>query len=397
MPDLKDTILDNVLCYISSARNTLTHENVIKNAMAFYKREIIIKSKEVISNLAGVRPANRKACKSHSNPASADLEDIMSIFDKQNDGSLVLPDFVSSGYMSMPPSAEFESLASVMCSMRDEVAALRFHLEEVQKTSEKDLKALDNVGCIFQDVSEIKKLLMDLNVKTGERMTRYTPTVPENLEPSPSLPSVQTGEDNVDTIVNDNQNNNTAQRSFSAAVQSHVTTNQTSNATNSSNSGPWIEVNNRQRNRQNRTSNSQRNSPNVQGANFSNNVQHAPRNTGRAARSGGRQTTRRGNISGTRTTAAGLSTVPRILDVFLGGCSLDTDSNDIIEYCKAGNIEPRKCESLPSRSEWYKCFKISVLAQDREKLLESDFWPSGSFVGKYYKPKSANGLDNYNL
>ena len=65
-------------------------------------------------------------------------------------------------YVSLPPSSGYESLASLICSLRDEISALRIEVSEVRKPNENDMKALDNVGCIIQDVAVIKLLIQNL-------------------------------------------------------------------------------------------------------------------------------------------------------------------------------------------------------------------------------------------
>ena len=153
--ELKDTVLDNVLSFMSTASDTLTRDQIITHAFGFYKSPAILKAKEIIYKLVNKKSTRRNACTSHPEPLAADLEEIMCIFDKKEAGEISLPNFVASGYLSMPPSIGFESLAPVLCSYRDETTALRLQLEEIKKSAEKDLKALDNVGCIFQDVAEI--------------------------------------------------------------------------------------------------------------------------------------------------------------------------------------------------------------------------------------------------
>ena len=79
-----------------------------------------------------------------------------------------------------------------------------------------------------------------------------------------------------------------------------------------------------------------------------------------------------------------------MLDVFVGGCSLESTELSISDYATNKGVHFIKCASLPSRSEWFKCFKISVIPANRDKLLEANFWPEGIVVGKYFRPRSAN-------
>lgn len=103
------------------------------------------------------------------------------------------------------------------------------------------------------------------------------------------------------------------------------------------------------------------------------------------------QNFQRRNISGTKQgSTSRLTGVERVYDLFLGGCKLDTTPDDVVDYCKFSDIDVKKCEQLSSKSEWYSCFKLSVLYDDREKLLIAEFWPKGSFVRRFFKPRQSS-------
>ena len=87
--------------------------------------------------------------------------------------------------------------------------------------------------------------------------------------------------------------------------------------------------------------------------------------------------------------ANGFQSAIRVLDVFVGGCGLESDADQIKSYCVSLGVDVKSCVHLDSRSEWSKSFKISVNLPDRDKLLDPTFWPSGVFVRKFYKPRSA--------
>ena len=383
MPDLTNSILENVLSYIQSAKSAIPRDQILLNALAYYKPELIMKAKEIIYKLVDEVPPKRKKCIAHPNPSSADLEDILSIFERQEGGKLTLPSFVAFGYASMPPSAGFESFASVMCSFRDEVAALRLQVEGVKKASEMDLKALENVGSIIQDVSELKMLVHDIPSKVEVIYSQSSSNVipnqniesdvifpPDQITPNPSTTSkAQTKTTGLPSYANALRVNNTD----SAVVKNTNSSSQPNDV--------WHTVTNgrRRRSRSFHNSNSRSASQLRRGDPPNNNV-NKNRRIG----------TRRNNISGKRSSDAGLQTAPRILDVFLCGCGLNTTETNIMEYCKKYDVPPIKCDSLESKSDHHKCYKISVSAEYRDKLLDAEFWPRGIFVGKFYKPKLSN-------
>ena len=77
------------------------------------------------------------------------------------------------------------------------------------------------------------------------------------------------------------------------------------------------------------------------------------------------------------------------MDIFVGGCDKNSNEDGIKRHCATLGIQSIKIEQLTTRSEWYKAYKISMKATDREKLMLPDSWPQGIFVRKYFKPRIA--------
>ena len=395
MPVLEDTVLDNLLSYILSARDSLSGNQIVVNALAFYKSDIILKSKDVIFGFSGERPPKRKSYAAHPNPSTADLEDILTVFEKSEAGKFNLPNFVSHGYNSMPPSDGFDSLAAVLCSLRDEVAALRFQTEEVKINSEKDMKALDNVGCMAQDISELKLLVHGLpnwlkenssNGINSSSSVQNTPTeassdssgeVQQTFTPSlfsrvvdPTV--ISTSDQNVDQNLNNDAGFVTVNNKRGRGGRRHRGATHNVRA-----GGSGI-------NRQDAPNNRRNNSDHR-----SNGGERSASQLRRGEMPSTRTGSRRKNIIGTGSSSEGISTGSRVLDVFLGGCGLDTTEESINNYLDGKGVTILKCETINSRSEWHKCYKVSASPENRVKLLEAELWPQGIFVGKYYKPKSS--------
>lgn len=66
---------------------------------------------------------------------------------------------------------------------------------------------------------------------------------------------------------------------------------------------------------------------------------------------------------------------------------------DVMKYVtsKMGPIVKLECEELPVRSQRYHSFKLSVPADEGERLLSSDFWPPGIAVRRFVHLKSHPG------
>ena len=114
-----DLVIDGLLCYIQSMKDCMDNDRIAKCVIGFYPHEKILLSKESIFKQCKSKMIKRKACDSHPNPADADVNDILGLFDKVDaDENLSLPTYVCKSAGTMP-STDFEALASVMCSVRD--------------------------------------------------------------------------------------------------------------------------------------------------------------------------------------------------------------------------------------------------------------------------------------
>ena len=98
----------------------------------------------------------------------------------------------------------------------------------------------------------------------------------------------------------------------------------------------------------------------------------------------------RANIEGTRTsTLAGLTSAQRVLDIYVGGCSLDSDEANLNGFCEENGVTIKKCELLQTKSQWCKAYKITVDAASRDSVLDAEFWPQGIYVRKFFNARIA--------
>ena len=360
MFDLENSVRNDVLCYVSTSRNSLSSESIVKNTIAFYKDESIREAKELVFKICGERPITRKACSSHPNPSVADVGDILNLFEKMDQKRKLLPDFLAGGFNSLPP-AGFEVLASVLCSLRDEISALRLEVTELRNKNETDVKDLEDLGSLRADVSDIKIMISGSDrgqTANGEISESSNSNVDTNL---PFYSQVVQGgkkpllSKNPPTALSPKRSALLRNASSTSGSQA------TSNAVHSNPPNP--------------------SSQSIMGA----------RNRGPSTQPSHRRT-QKVNIQGTKEgVQGGLVGVDPVVDIFVGGCSLEATPENIEELCQQHNVNVCKCEPLPTKSQWYKSFKVSTLLHDREKLLSADVWPRGVFVRKFYRPRRPGG------
>ena len=291
----------------------------------------------------------RKSCSSHKDPAVANLKDILECFLKIEANNIDSPKFVAEGYLSLPPVG-FQYIAPTLCSLRDEVAALRLEVSEVRKSNEIDARAQNSTEVLAQEVSEVKTLVQRVLQSNGNNVRQNDVDGQQETEAAAvnlNGPSNHSTDASENTVTNVTENNDAATR---PDIEGH---------------GQWQTVNKRP---------------------YSNALRrnHGPSNPGSRPNASAPRRQRREVISGRKTANSDFASSERVVDVFLGGCKASTSSEVIEAYCRENGVSLKKCESLNSRNEWTKCFKLSATLDDREKILDGDFWPCGVYVRKFF-------------
>ncbi len=152
-------VIDDVLCCIQSVRDSLNEVCIVQMAVGYYTPEIVLVSKESIFKVCEEEYTKRRQSKQYLNPSTRDVEDIIDLMVKMEGKEM--PQYVSRGYGTMS-SNEFEKIAGIMCSMRDEVCSLRVELKETRKEREKDDKILEDNILIKQEIIDIKMMMKSL-------------------------------------------------------------------------------------------------------------------------------------------------------------------------------------------------------------------------------------------
>ena len=85
----------------------------------------------------------------------------------------------------------------------------------------------------------------------------------------------------------------------------------------------------------------------------------------------------------------GLIGVERTIDLYLGGCATHTSVSDVLSHVEDKCNLNAECEALQCSSRYFKAFKLTVKASEKEKLLSASIWPRGVFINNYFKPRVA--------
>ena len=375
MAEQDNPIINDILCYISSARDTISRDKIIINAFSYYTADDIKTAKTLICTTTGERNVKRKECASEPNVPRADIRDICTIFEKIESEGKNIPKFVAGGFMSFPPNG-FEYLAPMVCSLREEIAAMKQEITNLRAANEADVRALNNVNVIAQDVCEIKALLTrgGQNLSSRESNRVSEPSASEAVAAPGSAAQNSVNNNNDELPENNDDFVEVSNRPYANALRR-----------NGLPSNPAR----RQVPPPSRIGHHARISQNSMQNGEPRNGQGRGRNT---QPSGGQRNgqPRRDVIAGRRGSNCAFAGSERVLDIYVGGCVVSSTAEQITEHCAANGVNAKKCELLQSTSEWSKSYKISVAAEDREKLLDPELWPRGVFVRKFYRNRRRN-------
>ena len=391
--------MNDVLCYISSARNSLTQEVLITNCVGFYSGEKIKEAKRLICGIADERPINRRNSSNVRDPIAVEAKDICEAFEKIENNEISAPVFVAKGHNSFPPNG-FEYLAPVMCSLRDELAAMRLELAQLKQNGDRDVRALNSLEVVSQDISEIKTIVQR-SYSGGLPGTKATVNETSRNANSMRHDAAETWHDAAETVNNASNAASLSSRNENNATGNNETVNNASNAAssflsnenNTTGNNDFTLVQNRRPYSNAHRKNGLPSNPSRRQSASTTTGNTITRDSVQGGRDAGRDPQRNGGnrrnvISGTRTSASNFAGGLRVFDVYVGGCKPDCTSEALIDYCSQNGVTVKNCEALPVTSRWVSSFKVAVTEDDREKLLKGEFWPCGVIVRKFFKGKS---------
>ena len=97
-------VVNNVLCYLSTARHENTEVIIVAACRSFYNCEEIVEAKEIFFKLFNKQVLKRRG----DDKTKSDLTDILQLMRDNALASVHTPNFLANGYNKMPPSAGFE-------------------------------------------------------------------------------------------------------------------------------------------------------------------------------------------------------------------------------------------------------------------------------------------------
>ena len=355
--NLENVILNDVLCFLSTIRDSQAHDDIVAIAVAFYKSEVIKQAKEKLFEICNEKLIARRSTREHPNPSVPDLKDVLDLFIKMEGKNFVLPKFVANSYASMPPQSGFVGIAHMIGSLRDEIAALKTELSQIRENRDKDIKSLEDICDVKQDIKDIKIIL---SVRPAPLVTPNN----ENITTTNKQNNCASSKEIKTAPMEENDKSAPPRLSYLDAFRSKP--------------GPFAGEG--QRKNYNYGSGSSPNKNIVKSRNEQERRKAAPY----------------ANTSGTSGNYYNRSNPTynsKIYDIYIGGCNVACQSIDAVRYCNSiTKGEIINCVELETRSGLYKSYKITLNLNDREKLLTYNYWPRGIIVRKFYNSRGRNNI-----
>ena len=431
----KKLVINNVLCYVSTARHSKKIDDIIHVCLAFYKDEDIIKGKDLLYGIINEKPKRRR----HENRIMNELKDILDILSRCDEDGTELPRFVVDEYDGLPPSSGFELVANSITSLFKEIMNLREELQLLKNCRRNDIDYHQDHLIFKEDLLTIKGEIRKLNHKLIKQDIRRNSFMLGNLEIADQRINDDFGSVRENSIHREGSANNLGNcpelvpnspndcfarnesspeeflplspsappasqetwgllaRSFqdeggSPSAPSFADIVQREEVQPISNDMPIKVVSAKKRPSvtELRSRNLDRDyqgdaSAGNQSKLDSDGYQLVQRNKKRHKNVNGIVGSRKVNET------VSIKSAIKKADIYLGNCDLSVTPESIKEYIyKEMDVTIDKCELLNSRNPNCKSFKITLNLKDRVKLLSAEVWPEDIVCRKFFSVRKSS-------
>ena len=118
-------VIENILCLIQSARDSLSSAEIQNTVEKFYKQKDIQKSKQVILEAVQEKPVKRR-------DVNKDIQDILEAFASADSKQVNLPTYVAVDLDAMPPASGYELIQDSLNAMSDEISSLKSEINKLK-------------------------------------------------------------------------------------------------------------------------------------------------------------------------------------------------------------------------------------------------------------------------
>lgn len=421
-------VINNVLCFASTARHTMKKDEIVRISLSFFKEEDILKAKDAIYELAGERPIRRR----QPNRMLNEMNDIMDMLKNCDDVNIELPKYVADSFDSLPPISGYGVIAGTLTQLLDEISLLKEEVSQLKEQRMTDNMIQNDITMVKEDLITLKGEMRKLNHRMiGGDLRRDSitleslvePHLPENIMRLQSATGLSVfGKKNLPRKVGQEMNFLDFDDASAAATapplsqespgrllercmdaggipsapslnEAEVPTASESHLILSPKRDSYAEML-RESPKRSEDLLSVEQPPNDNGSNteaegYENGVTQD--DEGYILYKRRRRNRNRHGIIGSRVDNkdTSIKSAARYADIYVGNCDISVTEESLSDYIfDVLNIRVNNCEPLASKTTQSKSFKINLKMIDREKLLSAEVWPEGIYCRKYYNSRS---------
>ena len=390
MLEIQNAVINGVLCYIASARLTLSDQAMISICQAFYSHEKIFEAKELLYNFTDDNIVKRRG----DGRVKADLTDIITLFRKLEENNVQLPKFLADDFRSIPPVSGYEVIAEHIIDLMSEMARLREEIESLKKGCDHSSSA-DGFVDIKEDIYDIKNILLQKSIAPSPSpVLTYAGVTANSTSGSLSVPA-HNGSETLSRTCEPVAGTSTSSGNFpGSSKEGHQQmgraskTSQMSVASLSECDGSGS-LNNLHSGEPTGAGVNGSGGSKVDGGNSASNCgsESSSRFEWKTVQKSDRR--RKDIIKGTRKGNGLFKGVSGNCDLYVGKCDKSVTIDTIMEYIKVEyDINVISCECLHNNRDDINSFKVTLSFEDRNKMLNPNLWPENILVRKYFSGKS---------
>ena len=393
MGESPEIIINNILCFINSARDDFSKETLKDVCFSFYSHEDIKVAKQELCNLLKKDLVWRR----DPEKKKKDLADVVDFHEELTSKRNKMK-FVCSSYKGMPPVG-MEMIGPLLINLSSEVGRINELLPKIVDIKSEVVNTADTVRQMKIEMTDIKdkftSAVNGMNAATEEitdediDILRDLHSFRKSLSTSDKI-SLNLASEEVAATASSEDQQPVADVADGAKGENTMNLEDESLVVVSDPKTGAVSKNVKERQKAqllysdavksvSRKENLQQKHKNV-----------TPRGSEHGSRGRGVQSRPRsddGRLRGVRKDGgySSFKAVKRTVDVFLGRVDKDTTIEVIQNYVKdTFNVVCLNIEKLNIKTDLYNAFKITVSLTDRETLFNSDLWPEGVIISKFY-------------
>lgn len=371
-------IINNCLCFVSTARDTLTKDDIIDIGFAFFDEDTIKEAKEILYNIHTLKQHVLNNRRQGPNKKHSNFIDIYNMFEVAEEKKCELPIFLANGWNTMPcVRSSMDPLTNNITSLCETVLTLQKDIACLRESNIKLSEQMNINVDVREELADIKKLLLTNNSAKNMKIIKAVPSTITEEQENGSLPLPEVKKNNK----KNNKNKNNSYEKIKNKNNSYA------NAVAKEMDQVVIMPENQQ-------TPTKLDEVSSKTTTIENTKKHEWQLVQNKRYTQNKKVTKNINVikqvKGNRKFEEKVDFAPeeRNYDLYIGGCNINTIPIQLINFCMTHHkINVIKCEDMQLPHISKKFFKMCVNVKDRDTLLDPYMWPHGVIVRKFTTKK----------